>query len=60
MKKVKNLLQKKDLDQVWRNRVAIFLKDKIDVTDFMVWFIEEYPKSKHIIKKNMNYQFNFK
>ena len=21
-------------------------KDKIDVTDFMVWFIEEYPKVK--------------
>ena len=35
MKKVK-LLQKKDLDQVWRNRVAIFLKDKIDVT--VLWF----------------------
>ena len=60
MEKVKKLLLKKDLDQVWRNRVTIFLKDKIDVTDFMVWFIEEYPKSKNIIRKHMNYQFNFK
>lgn len=36
------------------------LQDKIDVTAFMVWFIENYPKSVEIIKDNPKYQYNFK
>lgn len=28
------------------------LSDKIDVTAFMVWFIENYPKSAKIMKEN--------
>jgi uncharacterized protein len=37
-----------------------FLIDKIDVTSFMVWFIENYPESLKIIKENPDYQYNFK
>ena len=35
------------------------ISDKIDVTAFMVWFVENYPKSARIMKENPNYQNNF-
>ncbi len=37
-----------------------YIKKKIDVTAFLVWFIENYPKSIKIIKENPNYQLRFK
>lgn len=37
-----------------------FLKEHIDPTAFLVWFIENYPESKKIMKENPNYQYNFK
>jgi len=36
------------------------LNDKIDVTGFMVWFVENYPESKRIMLANPDYQFRFK
>lgn len=36
------------------------IKDKIDVTAFMVWFIENYPGSFETMKKNPEYQQHFK
>ena len=36
------------------------LQDKIDPTAFMVWFIENYPKSKQTMKDNSDYQNRFK
>lgn len=36
------------------------LSEKIDVTAFLVWFIEHYPESKSIMKNNPDYQLNFK
>ncbi|MCF7822834.1 MAG: DUF354 domain-containing protein [Candidatus Marinimicrobia bacterium] len=36
------------------------LSEKIDVTSFMVWFVENYPQSYRIMKENPNYQYNFK
>jgi len=36
------------------------LADKIDVTAFIVWFIENYPQSAKIMKENPDYQYNFK
>jgi hypothetical protein len=36
------------------------LTDKIDVTAFMVWFIENYPESARIVERNPAYQFRFK
>ena len=35
------------------------LKEKIDVTAFMVWFIENYPESAKIMKENPDYQLRF-
>jgi len=36
------------------------LADNIDVTSFMVWFIENYPNSLKIMKDNPDYQWKFK
>ncbi len=37
-----------------------YIKKKIDVTAFTVWFIENYPKSVEIMKKDPDYQLRFK
>jgi predicted glycosyltransferase len=36
-----------------------YLKGKIDVTSFMVWFVENYPHSNKILKDNPHYQYKF-
>lgn len=36
------------------------LSDKIDVTAFIVWFIENYPESLQIMQQNPDYQHKFK
>jgi predicted glycosyltransferase len=44
----------------WQKRRQEMLKDKIDVTAFIVWFVENYPGSFRIMKNNPDYQYNFK
>ena len=44
----------------WQKRRQEMLKDKIDVTAFLVWFVENYPSSFRIMKNNPDYQYNFK
>ncbi len=36
------------------------LNDCIDVTAFLVWFVENYPEGKCIMKENPDYQYKFK
>jgi len=36
------------------------LSEKIDVTSFMVWFVENYPASETTMRINPDYQYNFK
>lgn len=38
----------------------LFIEGKIDVTAFMVWFIENYPKSFQVMKIDPDYQNSFK
>jgi len=49
------------------NRKAVFeerrrkmLSEKIDYAQFLVWFVENYPDSSRLMKKNPDYQYNFK
>jgi uncharacterized protein len=37
-----------------------YIKSKIDLTEFAIWFIDNYPESKRIIEENPDYQYNFK
>ena len=54
------LLNTPNLKSEFQKRRRKMLTDKIDVTAFMVWFIENYPKSFKIMKDNPEYQYKFK
>lgn len=42
---VSNLMNNPNLESEWREKQKQMLSDKIDLTSFMVWFIENYPSS---------------
>jgi len=54
------LLNTLNIKEKWQKLRQIMLSDKIDVTAFLVWFVENFPKSAQIMKKTPDYQFNFK
>ncbi len=58
--KIEELLSIPNLKEEWQHRRQRMLQDKIDVTAFFVWFIENYPDSAKIMKENPDYQYNFK
>lgn len=58
--KVKELLAMPDLHEVFQQRRRKMLSEKIDVTAFFTWFIENYPESRKIIRENPEYQWRFK
>ena len=58
--KINALLRMPDLKIELQKRRMKLLGDKIDVTAFLVWFVENYPKSFKIMKENPDYQFNFR
>jgi uncharacterized protein len=58
--KLNELLSMPNLHQEFQNRRQKMLADKIDVTAFMIWFIENYPESARIMKDEPHYQYNFK
>jgi predicted glycosyltransferase len=41
------------------NRLKV-LTDKIDVTAFMCWFVENFPESRELLKKDSEIQYQFK
>lgn len=54
------LLQSATAFTDWNKRKEKMLLVKIDVTAFLVWFIENYPQSDRIMKENPDYQYKFK
>jgi uncharacterized protein len=38
----------------------LFLDATINPTDFLVWFVDNYPESKKIMQRDSNYQYKFK
>jgi len=57
---IKELFLIKNYKKEWDKRGKKLFDDKIDLTAFSVWFIENYPNSIKIMKGNPNYQYNFK
>lgn len=53
-------LLKSDVKDEWKKRRDRMLADKIDVTAFLVWFVEYYPDSAQIMRKNPDYKWRFK
>ena len=60
IEKAVELIQQPNLKKEWLQKRKNLLKDKIDVTAFMTWFIENYPESFKVMKENPDYQRRFK
>lgn len=58
--KVENLKNSSNLKQQHADMSKEYLTSKIDLTALIVWFVENYPKSKEILHENPNHQYNFK
>lgn len=59
-KHIQRILEDNNVKKEWLEKQKRFFEDKIDVTAFLVWFIENYPQSEDIMRKNPDYQYNFK
>lgn len=49
---LQHLLKQVGLKSTWRERVHKLLKEKIDVTAFFIWFLENYPESLSMMHNN--------
>lgn len=59
VEKAVELLQDPDLKEKGQKKRKHLLGDKIDVTEFMVWFIENYPESVALVKETSGIQKEF-
>lgn len=57
---IDTLLNMPNREDIFQKRREKMLSEKIDVTAFFTWFIENYPESKKTMLQNPDYQFNFK
>jgi uncharacterized protein len=57
---IKDLLSVPDLKEIHRKRKEKMLSDKINVTPFLVWFVENYPESRQIMMTKPDYQYIFR
>ncbi len=58
--KIKKLLNTPDLKETSTLNADKYFDSTINLTDFMVWFLESYPKSFEVMKSDPDYQYNFK
>ncbi len=58
--KILKLLKQEKLKEIWHTKLERLYSDKVSTTDFLLWFIENYPKSVEIMKKDPDYQLRFK
>lgn len=58
--KIDELLSIPNIKKEWNERRRKMLSEKINVTDFFVWLIENYPESFNIMQNNPDYQYMFK
>ncbi len=54
------ILKDENISLIWKQKQERMLKEKIDVTGFLVWFVENFPESKKIMKQKPDFQYNFK
>lgn len=54
------LLSTPNLKEQWQKKREKMLADKIDVTAFMVWFVENYPESVKVMRESPESQNSFK
>lgn len=59
VEKTATLLNKENLKNEWNIQKQKFLSNKIDLSAFLVWFVEKYPESEQLMKKDETYQNKF-
>ncbi len=60
LKQVEKMLAAPNLKECYQEKRKKMLTDKINVFSFFIWFIQNYPNSKKIMKETPDYQYNFK
>ena len=60
LEKTKELEKLADKKNMLESKRKQFLNEKIDVTAMLIWFIENYPKSKYELKKDSEHLHRFK
>jgi predicted glycosyltransferase len=59
IEKINSLLNTDNLRENSAINAQKYISQSINLTDFMVWFVENYPKSFDVMKNNPDYQNNF-
>lgn len=57
--KANEILNNPRVQDQHRLKAERYLKTKINLTRFLVWFIEKWPESKHIMRKNPDCQYKY-
>jgi uncharacterized protein len=60
IEKIATLIKIPNLKEEHLKRAEKLREAKINLTEFLVWFIENYPESKNVMKRNIRYQDIFK
>jgi hypothetical protein len=60
LEKAIELITTPGIRKLWQTKRQLLLKESIDTTDFLVWFIEAYPDSARIMREDPDYQYRFK
>jgi uncharacterized protein len=60
IEKVNELLSLINLRKIFQERRQKILDEKIDLTAFLVWFVENLPESIQVLNENSNYQNRFR
>ena len=60
IKKIEEVLNMKNSELFFNESRKKFLEEKIDPSQFFIWFVENFPESFNIMKRNPDYQDNFK
>ena len=55
-----SLVQDESYKSNFKLKSSEIIRNKIDVTAFMIWFVENFPESFDIMKENPDYQLRFK
>lgn len=58
--KIRELLKNSELKTQSKERAQKLISDKIDLTRFLIWFVEKWPDSFKIMKNNPDYQYRFR
>ena len=57
---IEKILFSDNTKSTFKSKREKLIADKIDVTAFMTWFVENYPESRTVMKSNPDYQNKFR